>query len=207
MDRYFKVTKAGKFLSLDNNYGDSSSDDLIIGRGAAITGTMLFRKFSFKKLIKFNVLNGDNLLWHFLGYYGKSKHLKNIKNAVYRVHDGGIWSKKTYSYRFTNGIETLQVIRDRIIDIEGYNSYLLKSNKKVIVEYFRNFMYRSFINYDKESLSLATSKIEEVDYISKYDIFISFIEYFLKKTYFILGLARVKRMFPFFHTRSGDDKS
>lgn len=38
---------------------------------------------------------GDVIIWSLLGAYGKGKYLSDILPAAYRVHDGGIYSKKT----------------------------------------------------------------------------------------------------------------
>jgi len=37
---------------------------------------------------------GDRFIWLVIGEYGKGKFLKDIKPVMYRVHDGGIFSKK-----------------------------------------------------------------------------------------------------------------
>jgi len=51
---------------------------------------------------------GDLFLWSILGEYGKGKYLKDIKLTKYRVHEGGVFSKKTEKTRqemwfFTTG--------------------------------------------------------------------------------------------------------
>jgi glycosyltransferase involved in cell wall biosynthesis len=38
---------------------------------------------------------GDLTIWSLLGAYGKGKFISEIKHSAYRVHDGGIFSKKS----------------------------------------------------------------------------------------------------------------
>ena len=38
--------------------------------------------------------HGDLVLWSLLGHYGKGKYMPEIQPSAYRVHDGGIHSKK-----------------------------------------------------------------------------------------------------------------
>jgi hypothetical protein len=42
----------------------------------------------------FFIKNGDTFLFSILGQYGSGMYLPNIEPAVYRVHEGGIWSMK-----------------------------------------------------------------------------------------------------------------
>ena len=42
---------------------------------------------------------GDLCIWSLLGHYGKGKFLGDIKPAKYRIHDGGIFSKKNRQQR------------------------------------------------------------------------------------------------------------
>lgn len=41
------------------------------------------------------VKNGDTFLFSILGQYGSGKYLPMIEPAIYRVHEGGIWSMKS----------------------------------------------------------------------------------------------------------------
>jgi len=43
------------------------------------------------------VANGDAFLFSILGQYGSCMYLPMIKPAVYRVHEGGIWSMKSHA--------------------------------------------------------------------------------------------------------------
>lgn len=41
----------------------------------------------------FKVVNGDKIIISLLGQHGKGRFLDEIQPAVYRTHDGGVWSK------------------------------------------------------------------------------------------------------------------
>ena len=43
---------------------------------------------------------GDLFLWSLLGAYGKGKYLADIKPSCYRIHDGGVHSKKEKHVQF-----------------------------------------------------------------------------------------------------------
>ena len=44
---------------------------------------------------------GDLFLWSLLGHYGKGKFLDNIKPSRYRIHEQGLFSKKTRKHQLT----------------------------------------------------------------------------------------------------------
>lgn len=76
---------------------------------------------------------GDLFTWSLLGAHGKGKFLSDIKPAKYRVHDGGIFSKKKL-----NKILEMQ----HLTNLSLYTYYLRKNNK-----YLRNFFYRNSTYY------------------------------------------------------------
>lgn len=74
------------------------------------TLTLLFRnEFSDYKLSK-EVLNGDMVLKFYISTKGKFKFLENIKPAIHRHHNGGVWSKKSDYFKLSNKLKTLEEI-------------------------------------------------------------------------------------------------
>lgn len=49
---------------------------------------------------------GDLFVWSLLGNYGKGKYLDNIKPSRYRLHNGGVFSKKTKKEKFLMSSKT-----------------------------------------------------------------------------------------------------
>ncbi len=73
---------------------DATSEELIMGDALAMPLTLCFRNvitdFPHEK---YNVTNGDTFLISMLGQYGKGKWMGDIiDNAMYRTHNGGVWS-------------------------------------------------------------------------------------------------------------------
>lgn len=90
VDQFGKVV-ADSLLS-ENRKVDLSSNELM---KAAFTPTLsrVFRNVVTEypnEMLK--VLNGDTFLTVLLGSYGKGKYLDQIQPAVYREHQGGVWS-------------------------------------------------------------------------------------------------------------------
>lgn len=50
--------------------------------------------------------HGDLVMWSLLGHYGKGKYLSSIIPAAYRVHDGGVHSKKTSREKYEMAVIT-----------------------------------------------------------------------------------------------------
>ena len=49
--------------------------------------------------------NGDILLKFDLSNKGKFKYLNDIKPAIHRHHNGGVWSKKNEYYKLSNKLK------------------------------------------------------------------------------------------------------
>lgn len=60
----------------------------------------------------FKVVNGDTFLISLLGQFGKGMYLENVEPAVYRVHDGGVWSGVEPTQKRLRGLNTSQRIRE-----------------------------------------------------------------------------------------------
>ncbi len=78
------------------NRKDGEKEDLILTRQWLDLRTMVYRNIlSCPPPEKKMVQNGDNFLLSLLGHHGKSKFHTEIQPACYRLHGGGIWSKKS----------------------------------------------------------------------------------------------------------------
>lgn len=49
---------------------------------------------------------GDLITWSQLGHFGKGKYLSNITPAAYRVHNGGVFSRKTLKEKYEMALIT-----------------------------------------------------------------------------------------------------
>jgi glycosyltransferase involved in cell wall biosynthesis len=77
---------------------DLSPSELRSGAGIN-TLTAVFRNPDLRSAPKFlnNAPLGDMSLWALLGYIGAGKFLPNLPPAVYRIHDGGVFSEKNFA--------------------------------------------------------------------------------------------------------------
>jgi glycosyltransferase involved in cell wall biosynthesis len=77
---------------------------------------------------------GDLVLWSLLGQHGKGKYLSDVSPSMYRVHDGGIFSKKSTSNKYEMDVITkaaLLAYWQRVGDeelCEFYKKEVLKSS-------------------------------------------------------------------------------
>jgi len=77
----------------------------------------------------------DIVIWSLLGKYGKGKYLSDIKPAAYRVHDGGVFSKK--SAREKEEMKLLTYV--------ALFAYYKKENNVGVVEYFKLKILNSIV--------------------------------------------------------------
>lgn len=137
---YHNIIPFDSFGEKEMNFGGAISDlsqhKLRLAR-PIYTMTVMFRNIisipQEFQMTKF----GDLFIWVLLGEYGKGKYLNNICQSMYRIHDGGIFSKKT-------NLEKLKMRKETFFAIYSYYK-----NK-------RNFLYQLIFSYKylKESVSL-----------------------------------------------------
>jgi glycosyltransferase involved in cell wall biosynthesis len=113
-----------------------------------LTLTMVFRNLDFYFLFNesfSNILNADTFLISCLGFYGKGIYLDNIGDACYRVHDGGVWSKKSEFVKFKNLINTYSSL---------YRLHTQQNSELEVLDYFKNLMSKlsdkMILNADKK---------------------------------------------------------
>lgn len=78
---------------------------------------------------------GDLFLWSMLGNHGKGKFLGNIKPAKYRIHDGGIFSKKSKKEKYEMAL---------ITDMALF-AYYERSKNQDLMTYFKHKMIDDWI--------------------------------------------------------------
>lgn len=79
---------------------------------------------------------GDLITWSQLGHFGKGKYMSNITPAAYRVHNGGIFSKKTIKEKYEMAIIThtaLFAYYERINDKEISSFYKKEILKDALI--------------------------------------------------------------------------
>lgn len=119
---------------------DWTKDEMIAGKGFATTNTALYRNVVVADEFRnFNVLNGDTLHWHLLGFHGKCKFLEGIKPSSYRLHSGGIWSLLDKRKQVKHLVETFLVIRQNINSRCENNVEILKLHDEVYINIFASF--------------------------------------------------------------------
>ncbi len=119
-------------------------NNLELQKGAWLsTRTMCFRNTlnipnQFEK-----VLNGDTFLTALIGEIGHGKYMSDIKPAVYRIHDEGIWSSISSLKKTTNKYKTFELMHD----------YFAGNGKKEIADYYKQqfliYLMRAFYQASK----------------------------------------------------------
>jgi glycosyltransferase involved in cell wall biosynthesis len=90
------------------------------------------------------VKNGDMFLFAFLSQYGKAKLIANISNAMYRIHDGGVYSSLNDFQKTIGAIDTRIKIMTHLIDEHN----LKVKMREVIKKIEWNFSYRCLRNFN-----------------------------------------------------------
>ncbi len=128
--------------NLDVNFGASTRDldaEELIKATSLHTLTTCFRNVI--KEIPQDLLSaryGDLIMWSLLGAHGKGKYLADIKPAAYRIHDGGVHSKKTRKQQDEMALITSNALLSyyaRLGDIDTARYFLNKSfrlSRKII---------------------------------------------------------------------------
>jgi glycosyltransferase involved in cell wall biosynthesis len=79
----------------------------------------------------FNVLNGDKFLISLIGQHGEGVYQGNIKPAVYREHEGGIWSPNP-------PVVKMEILKNTLAQLAGY--YTDQSSPGISVYYEREHL-------------------------------------------------------------------
>lgn len=167
IDQLGEVTEKDGVLA--HRKKDQSVEDLIKGAWLP-TQTMLFRSEILptpKEM--YGVYNGDTFVTSVLGLYGKGAFLNTVKNSLYRIHDGGVWSGKSNILRKFKSINTY-------ISLRKFHSK--KSAKGWAPEYYKQRYFNELeIILDSRMISkidIVKSLFRNIRYLPFRDV-ISFI--------------------------------
>ena len=106
------------------------------------TRTMCFRNsLTIPKQVE-KVLNGDTFLTALMGEIGHGKYMSDIKPAVYRIHDDGIWSSVSYLKKTTNKYKTFEQLHEYFAD-NGKTEIAEFYKKKFLIYLMRAFYQAS----------------------------------------------------------------
>jgi glycosyltransferase involved in cell wall biosynthesis len=135
---------------------DYTSDQMLCAEAYIPTNTVLFRKVISLSQEQFrNTLNGDTVLWHLLGRYGKSKYQNDIIHAAYRVHSGGIWSSLDNVEQFKNGIITKRVLKKISPNDFKLKARIDKSMNKMVAIW----LHKAISSFDFKLLQIIVKQI------------------------------------------------
>ncbi|WP_242919069.1 glycosyltransferase family 2 protein [Pontibacter liquoris] len=95
----------------DANKRDYNVNELLLGQYLP-TPTILFRNFCISTYLTAfeKTLNGDKLLQAILTQRGKAKYFDNIDKSCIRIHNGGIWTSKSYLDKWCWNLKTALTI-------------------------------------------------------------------------------------------------
>ncbi len=145
------IDENGRLISntINPSLKDYSSDELKCGDVFIHPNTTLFRNIdiSFPKIFD-EVLNGDIVLFHLLGFYGKGKFQTDIKNSVYRVHGKGIWSSLDRIQKMKNNVKTKQALQMNLSDRPELVQKIDRNIRRSLFSHLRQSLTeRDFIAY------------------------------------------------------------
>jgi glycosyltransferase involved in cell wall biosynthesis len=148
---------------------DYTSDQMLCAEAYIPTNTVLFRKVISLSQEQFrNTLNGDTVLWHLLGRYGKSKYQNDIIHAAYRVHSGGIWSSLDNVEQFKNGIITKRVLKKISPNDFKLKARIDKSMNKMVAIW----LHKAISSFDFKLLQIIVKQIKHNKELSIFRIVI-----------------------------------
>jgi glycosyltransferase involved in cell wall biosynthesis len=183
----FKLQKQVDFLEQHQNYsfsyhdstvekeGKNISNSLLEGKGKTLnrfdivktpvipTQTVVFRNNLIKSFPKsfLKITNGDSFLFSLLAQFGDAHFHKDIKNSVYRIHGGGIWTKESLFNKYKQSLQSLTAIKQALPEkfkphvaerinamfFQAYHLFLEKQDKDsalAICKLYRGYYIRTF---------------------------------------------------------------
>lgn len=153
-----KVISASKLDS--RNQRDFDAKELQQCKPLLLTLSWMYRNVPIPNIPeRARVTNGDTFLISVLGAFGGSHYHKDIENAVYRAHSGGVWSELSRKSQHENLMNTyfnLSMYYRRMNKEElSFYFYELFLNRLSLTIPFRKGIYllkRYFINFIKSTL-------------------------------------------------------
>jgi glycosyltransferase involved in cell wall biosynthesis len=148
---------------------DLNFEDLAQGIFTIPTQTVVFRNCIKKFPNNFSmVLNGDTFLYLLLSKKGKFFFDKEINGAVYRIHDGGVWSSIKYEKKLIESKKTYEILYNHFGKDDLLCKSLLNRRYGLITFYLKNKKMKSFSQELINTISFVLKKpILFVDFLSK----------------------------------------
>tara|TARA_R100000935_G_scaffold1517_1_gene4872 strand:+ start:53389 stop:54315 length:927 start_codon:yes stop_codon:yes gene_type:complete len=147
-----KVIQERKLPELHQDQ-DYSAFDLKVG-AYLLSLSLVFRNV-IKKYPKefYTVLNGDTFLISLLGNYGKGRYLEAVNPAVYREHQGGVWSGYDTLKRLEKRISFFDVLKkfyhkDKYLQVY-FEKKLKRDSNKLIDELVKSPSFQNFFLFHK----------------------------------------------------------
>jgi len=165
------IDDEGQVIEYNKNLGDSDKNMLISGRGSAITGSIFFRRFDWSEWAEGRVLNGDVLLWHFLGFIGACKCLDSIGNSVYRIHPGGIWSGRSNRDKLLGSLNTFSVLRKSIEKKLPNDREVMKLHQTVYKFVFEKYFFTSIKSINLGDYYFGVKKLYSLKHVNRFSIY------------------------------------
>ena len=106
----------------------------------------------------YKVSNGDTFLISLLGGYGKYKFLSDIQPAIYRKHEGGVWSMKSLKERALGLLKTnfyiakFQEKNDYETSLKIYDKILFKGHEMYVLGLSQKYNLLDFIKILKYTI-------------------------------------------------------
>jgi|GEM_PF-1924128 Glycosyltransferases involved in cell wall biogenesis len=157
-----KVFSSSGCVLKQSKLGEKRRRDWLPGQlvqGAAMpTMSVMFRAHLVSNIPSqfFKVANGDTFLFSYWGQFGKAGFLESIEPGMYRVHEGGVWSKVATAKKLENYLFTFQNLE--LVVSSPHKPAVRKKVSKIAttlaLEYFRSRNWSKFF----PSYSYAVSK-------------------------------------------------
>lgn len=162
-----------------SNSRDYEPEQMLCSQVNIMPNTVMFRNIlgDFPAVFD-DVMNGDNVHWHLLGFHGKSKYQEEIIPSAYRVHSGGVWSKLDKFEQFEKRRQSLRAMKKNLsgntILIERIDGVIYSRFAVLLLEAIRSMdvtLFKKLIRYileDEEINGLKVTKITSERLFKKY---------------------------------------
>ncbi len=153
-----------------------------------LTLTMVFRNIieEFPKSF-YKIKNGDKFLISLLGQHGKGMYIENIKPAMYRIHNDGVWSKLAQNKKWVHSFNSYNTIKRYYIQKGDFKTVkeLDAKLKKINKDLFKGLNSETkFKNYFKIVYYYVIHNEVLQSYSKTKKIIIMFLKYLYSKTFY-----------------------
>jgi len=126
---------SGPVLSHPKDY---LSEEMLCSEVYILPNTVMFRNVlkEFPTIFD-NVMNGDNVHWHLLGFHGKAKYQEGIEPSAYRIHAGGVWSSLDIFEQFQRRKQLFQAMKK---NLKGNNVLMARIDNSMHIQIASNLL-------------------------------------------------------------------